>query len=248
MASFTSISFSFPRFRTRVAPSRLSSLGPLPESTDDRITTQPLDVLHILLPYFDNKSFVNFLGTCRTLRHHALTTFQPHARSRVLALPWAIPTEVDYNSFIKRNPPKPQPQASNSEPLPASLPDSPQPEPQSQSNGSEGGETLTEPQPESELTHVPMVHPTHSPHTADWQLYLSRVHRNPEMRARRWVWALAGELAGAYHEKRAAGPYADTLDAEGKVMRAKDWVQYAKTVQQVLQMRDVIKLGGGVSY
>ncbi|KAI0760673.1 hypothetical protein C8Q74DRAFT_1298146 [Fomes fomentarius] len=208
----------FPRFRTRVAPSRLSSLGPLPESTNDSITTQPLDVIHILLPYFDNKSFFNFLGTCRTLRYHALTTFQPHARRRVLELPWAIPTEVDYGSFIKRNPPKLEAWPSNSDPLAASLTD-------------EGSETDSEPQPESEFTHVPMVHSTHSPHTADWQLYLSHVHRTAAMRARRWVWALAGEVARVYHTRRAAGPYADMLDAEGKVVRSKEWVQYAMAVE-----------------
>ncbi|KAI0760671.1 hypothetical protein C8Q74DRAFT_1338695 [Fomes fomentarius] len=213
----------FPRFRTRVAPSRLSSLGPLPESTNDCITTQSLDILHVLLPYFDNKSFVNFLGTCRTLRYHALTTFQSHARRRVLALPWAIPTEVDYDNFVKRNPPKLEARPSNSDPLPASLTD-------------EGGETGdSEPQPESDFTHIPMAHPTHSPHTADWQLYLSHVHRTATMRARRWVWALAGEVAAVYHERRAAGPYADKLDADGKVVRSKEWLQYEMMVRNAEQ-------------
>lgn len=198
-------------------------------------------MIHILLPYFDNKSFVNFLGTCRTLRYYALTTFQPHARRRVLALSWAIPTEVDYGSFIKRNPPKLQALPSDRDPLSASLTD-------------EGGETDSEPpQPESELTHIPMVHPTHSPHTADWQLYLSRVYRNPEMRARRWVWALAGELARVYHttRRRAAGPYADMLDAEGKVVRSKEWGQYAMAVEHQFKMgrwSESALLGSDISF
>lgn len=85
---------SFPRFHTTVAPERFP--GPAPDETHDILTTQPLDILQILLPYLSNKTFVTLLSTCRTFRHHALTTFQPHARQRVFALGWAVPLRHEY--------------------------------------------------------------------------------------------------------------------------------------------------------
>ena len=50
-----------------------------------------------------------------------------------------------------------------------------------------------------------MAHETHSPMYADWLHYLSQVHRTPAMRARRWVWALAEEVARVYRRKKAEG-------------------------------------------
>ena len=44
---------------------------------------------------------MRLLGTCRTFRTHALTTFQPLARARVIALRWAIPIPIEYASFIQ---------------------------------------------------------------------------------------------------------------------------------------------------
>ncbi|OBZ72250.1 hypothetical protein A0H81_07921 [Grifola frondosa] len=93
----------FPKLHTSVSEARLAALGPAPESTSDMITTQPLDVLHVLLPYLSDASFVALLSTCRLLRHHALTTFQPHARRRVLALGWAVPTPTEYASVKEKN-------------------------------------------------------------------------------------------------------------------------------------------------
>lgn len=79
-----------------VAPTRFP--GPPPEETTDILTKQPLDILHVLLPYLPNPSFVRLLSTCRTFRHAALTTFQAHARQRVLELGWAVPLSGEYAS------------------------------------------------------------------------------------------------------------------------------------------------------
>ena len=46
---------------------------------------------------------MRLLGTCRTFRTHALTTFQPLARARVIALRWAIPIPIEYASFIQED-------------------------------------------------------------------------------------------------------------------------------------------------
>ncbi|KAI0926067.1 hypothetical protein AcV5_008631 [Taiwanofungus camphoratus] len=91
----------FPRFHPSVSPARLAALGPNPETTTDILTTQPLDVLQVILPYLTDRSFVALLSTCRLLRRHALTTFQPHARDRVLALGWAVPVESEYARLAK---------------------------------------------------------------------------------------------------------------------------------------------------
>ncbi|KAJ3546665.1 hypothetical protein NM688_g5490 [Phlebia brevispora] len=84
----------FPRFHRTVLPSRFP--GPKPGGTNDVLTTKPFDILHILLPYLTDKAFVSLLSTCRTLRHHALTTLQPQARERVIAHGWAIPLRKEY--------------------------------------------------------------------------------------------------------------------------------------------------------
>ncbi|KAH9948707.1 hypothetical protein B0H21DRAFT_223608 [Amylocystis lapponica] len=89
---------TFPKFHSAVTLERFAALGPWPAngSTQDIITKQPIDILHVLLPYLSNDSFVFLLSTCRLLRHHALTTFQPHARQRVLALGWAVPLDAEH--------------------------------------------------------------------------------------------------------------------------------------------------------
>ncbi|OCH94440.1 hypothetical protein OBBRIDRAFT_145530 [Obba rivulosa] len=86
----------FPKFHPVISRSRLTEIGDAPKTTSDIFTTQSLDILHLLLPYLPNNSFVSLLSTCRLLRHHALTTFQPHARTRVLELGWAVPLEIEY--------------------------------------------------------------------------------------------------------------------------------------------------------
>ncbi|RPD59972.1 hypothetical protein L226DRAFT_534915 [Lentinus tigrinus ALCF2SS1-7] len=231
----------FPRFRPQVAPTRISSLGLIPQSTEDIITTQPLDVLHVLLPYLDPKSFVNLLSTCRTLRHHALTTFQPQARTQVLKLGWAVPTEVEYASFVRRNPPPPaatSPTSSSTETSPPSCDKPSEADAASATPRPETSDTPPEPakdQPDFSL--VTMAHAAHSPADADWYLYLSQVHRSQGMRARRWVWALAEEVTRVYHKKRAAGPYAPVVDADGKETKSPKWKAYAQHVQQPLMMR-----------
>ncbi|RDX57411.1 hypothetical protein OH76DRAFT_1413847 [Lentinus brumalis] len=224
----------FPRFRPQVAPTRISSLGPLPESTEDIITTQPLDVLHVLLPYLDNRSFVNILSTCRTLRRYALTTFQAQARTRVLELGWAVPTDVEYAGFVKRNPPPPAATSPTSPTTPTSPAAGDKPGEAASSDGSAPTEPSTD---AADFSLVAMAHAKHSPINADWYLYLSQVHRTPAMRARRWVWALAEELSRVYGEKRAAGPYADDVDAEGQRTKSRKWKAYAKHVDQQLMMR-----------
>ena len=242
------MSASFPRFRPEVAPARTSSLGPLPESTQDIVTTQPLDVLHVLLPYLDNRSFVNLLSTCRTLRHRALTILQPHARKRVLELGWAVPTEVEYAGFVKRNPPTPASASPTSPTAPSATPPntpaSPEADKPCQPQADDGGtpteKTPTDPsqdQAAPDLSHVAMAHATHSPVDADWYLYLSQVHRTQSMRARRWVWALATEVARVYRAKRPASPYADVLDADGGRVKSPAWKRYAEHVKESLMTR-----------
>ncbi|ETW83201.1 hypothetical protein HETIRDRAFT_439691 [Heterobasidion irregulare TC 32-1] len=80
----------FPRFFATVSEKRLGSVG-RPEATTDRVTTLPIDVLLHLLPHLDVRTYLALTSTCRTLRTHALTTFQPHARRLVLSLGWAVP-------------------------------------------------------------------------------------------------------------------------------------------------------------
>ncbi|KAI0714333.1 hypothetical protein C8T65DRAFT_644743 [Cerioporus squamosus] len=231
----------FPRFRPQVAPTRISSLGPLPESTEDIVTTQPVDVLHALLPYLDNRSFVNLLSTCRTLRHHALTTFQPHARTRVLELGWAVPTEAEYAGFVKRNPPAPSSStASPTSPTTSTVPagdkrnvaNDAASDAKHAPTGSESSKDAT-----SDLSLVAMAHAKHSPIDADWYLYFSQVHRTQAMRSRRWVWALAEELARVYRVKRAGGPYEDVVDVDGRRTKSPAWKKYAEAVSQQLMMR-----------
>ena len=99
------------------------------------------------------------------------------------------------------------------------------------------------------LAQFEMAHGAHSPVNADWLHYLCQVHRTPAMRARRWVWALAGEVARVYNAKRAVGPYADRIEEEEegppRVVRSKAWQAYATAVGQHLMMRSVIRGGHG---
>lgn len=76
-----------------------------PIAQPGRLTEQPLDVLLALLPYLPLQTYFAFISTCRLLRIHALTTFQPHARMRVLGLGWATPllTLGEYDAIVKRN-------------------------------------------------------------------------------------------------------------------------------------------------
>ena len=117
------------------------------------------------------------------------------------------------------------------------------------------------------LARLEMAHAAHSPVDADWMHYLSQVHRTPSMRARRWVWALAEELARVYRRKKAEGPYADPEpSAEGGQRRdgreekeeeerkggekwpgkSEAWRAYAQSVEQQYEMWRVVQ-GAGIA-
>ena len=214
--------YSFPRFHPAVSPARLDAIGPLPkDGTSDVITTLPHDVLVLVLehPALPNAAFVALLGTCRTLRHVALTVLQPLARARVLALrrPLAVPAE--YDAFVAR--------ARSTGTI--GDPD----------KGSRVGED------ETGLRALEMAHATHSPAHGDWMLYLSQVHRTQAMRARRWLWALAEGLAALRTERRAASQWAELPgeaaeagdSGEGGWMAARRsdaWKKYAEEARHLL--------------
>ncbi|KZS92682.1 hypothetical protein SISNIDRAFT_486200 [Sistotremastrum niveocremeum HHB9708] len=80
----------FPKFFSKVTPERLASVGE-PSETFDILTTQPLDILQLLIEYLDIPGYLALTSTCRTLRKLALTSFQPRARKYVLSIPWATP-------------------------------------------------------------------------------------------------------------------------------------------------------------
>jgi hypothetical protein len=62
----------------------------------DILTTQPLDILHAIVSVVPLFSYLALTSTCRFFRHHALTTFQSHARNLVLQLGWAVPFHAEY--------------------------------------------------------------------------------------------------------------------------------------------------------
>lgn len=94
------ITFSFPKFFTEVSEKRLSSVGD-PQPQTDLLTTQPVDIIHALLPHLSIPDYLALTSTCRQLRRLALTTFQPHARKLVLSLGWAMPLPQEYVIAIK---------------------------------------------------------------------------------------------------------------------------------------------------
>lgn len=85
----------FPRFYTEVAPDRTALLENINFSNTDAFTSLPLDILETLIPHLTMQSYVMLTSTCRFLRLHALTTFQPHARRFVLQLPWSLPVSTE---------------------------------------------------------------------------------------------------------------------------------------------------------
>ncbi|KII85030.1 hypothetical protein PLICRDRAFT_178793 [Plicaturopsis crispa FD-325 SS-3] len=85
----------FPKFKG-VSEKRKKSIGEPKQPTSDIITTQPLDVIQILLPYLSTPSYMALTSTCRILRKYALCEFQPEARRRVLELGWAVPLRSEY--------------------------------------------------------------------------------------------------------------------------------------------------------
>ena len=95
---------SFPRFEPSLTPDRQESARRPVAETSDILTTLPLDIMRLILehPALSEESFVRVLATCRTFRTHALTTFQPIARTRVIALGWALPIPLEYSSFVQR--------------------------------------------------------------------------------------------------------------------------------------------------
>ncbi len=84
----------FPRLLD-VAPSRTAHFRNVEFNNQDKFTTLPLDILQILLPYLPMVSYLSLVSTCRFLRLHALTTFQPNARRLVLGIPWSLPLPAD---------------------------------------------------------------------------------------------------------------------------------------------------------
>ena len=197
---------SFPRFEPSLTPARLESARQPVSETSDVLTTLPLDILRLILehPSLPNESFVRLLGTCRTFRTHALTTFQPLARARVIALGWAIPIPFEYAMLIR--------QLINE----CSLPDS----------------TF----PIVVVSKVPIAHAC-SPMYGDWLLYLGRVLSMPNMRVRRWLWALAARLAAVRAERRAASEWEEVVDEDGKRVRSKAWLARAQRMSEVLETR-----------
>lgn len=86
----------FPRFFLEVDAKRTGDLKREPDIVrSDRITTLPMDIVGYLLRFFDEATYVKLVATCRFLRFHALTTFQPHARRLVFALGWAAPVPAE---------------------------------------------------------------------------------------------------------------------------------------------------------
>ncbi|KAG7096688.1 hypothetical protein E1B28_004102 [Marasmius oreades] len=98
----------FPRFSRvvnhskRVVPLLLEGKNePVPGK--DVLTSQPLDIIRVLLLYLDVPSYLSLTSTCKYLRHHAVTTFQPHARFLLLKhFPWAFPTVFEYAIINKK--------------------------------------------------------------------------------------------------------------------------------------------------
>ncbi|KAL0581218.1 hypothetical protein V5O48_000806 [Marasmius crinis-equi] len=80
-------------------------IAPLGETQpgNDMLTSKPLDVIRVLLPYLSVASYLKLTSTCKYLRYQALTSFQPHARTLLLSeFPWAFPTRLECES-IKQN-------------------------------------------------------------------------------------------------------------------------------------------------
>ena len=216
--------YSFPRFHPAISPARLAAIGPLPkDGTADVITTLPHDILVLLLahPALPNAAFVALLGTCRTLRHAALTALQPLARARVLALRWPLAVPAEHAAFVSRA-------------LSAS-----------RDGGAHKGAIADAREDGADLGALEMAHATHSPVHGDWMLYLSQVHRTQAMRARRWVWALAEGLAGLRAERRAASQWAELPGEAGEVgdagesgrvvpRRSDAWKKYAEEARDLL--------------
>ncbi|TFK47734.1 hypothetical protein OE88DRAFT_1665343 [Heliocybe sulcata] len=86
---------TFPKLHPAVTPARLKGFENAPE-TKDTITSLPMAVLEKLISHMTTPAYICFTSTCRTLRRHALTAWQKHARSRVLQLDWAIPLLAEY--------------------------------------------------------------------------------------------------------------------------------------------------------
>ncbi|KAI0316796.1 hypothetical protein OF83DRAFT_1059782 [Amylostereum chailletii] len=91
---------TFPRFFDHIKPERqlAYSMDTAPERTD-LLTTMPMDILHVLLEHLPPKSYVQLMATCRFLRHHALTTFQPYAQRMVCKLGWAIASKIEMDTL-----------------------------------------------------------------------------------------------------------------------------------------------------
>lgn len=62
--------FSFPKFFTEVSEKRLSSVGD-PQPQTDLLTTQPVDIIHALLPHLSISDYLALTSTCRYLRRLA---------------------------------------------------------------------------------------------------------------------------------------------------------------------------------
>ncbi|PCH42442.1 hypothetical protein WOLCODRAFT_137915 [Wolfiporia cocos MD-104 SS10] len=190
---------TFPMFYEKVKPARAAAREPSPASVASitkLFASEPVAVLRHLLSHLSDRSFYALLSTCRLLRKHGLTTFQPEARARVLALEWAVPLETEYAAACRMA-----------------------------GNAKDGG-------PGS----VRMAHAVNAPVDGDWMLYLSQVHRTPNMRARRWLWALAREVRRAFDEAVPKSALADVVDAKGTRVPSEEMKKLKERVETLMIM------------
>lgn len=94
----------------------------------------------------------------------------------------------------------------------------------------------------TDLAHLELAHAAHSPMDADWLLYLGHVHRTDSMRARRWVWALAAEVARVRAEKRAGSVWAEVVGADGTMVKSRAWKAQKERTHQMFEMGVVMRM------
>ncbi|PCH42437.1 hypothetical protein WOLCODRAFT_71889 [Wolfiporia cocos MD-104 SS10] len=83
---------------------------------------------------------------------------------------------------------------------------------------------------------VRMAHAVHAAVDGDWMLYLSQVHRTPNMRARRWLWALAREVRSAFDEAVPKSALADVVDAKGTRVPSEEMKKLKERVETLMIM------------
>ncbi|KAJ7594709.1 hypothetical protein C8J56DRAFT_1122868 [Mycena floridula] len=96
---------------------------------------------------------------------------------------------------------------------------------------------------ESKMTKI--AHPVESPHSGDWFLYLSHIHRTDSMRVRHWIWTCCQEIRKTFEAKLPSSGYADLADGEKSPLRlkleasvlkaTKGWAAMAREVDATLK-------------